>query len=111
MTIEELNVLLKELSSDELTTDRQLEIFSAIRSDKEKSIKDMTDLTNNTAKLQEDYDKLKKKTVDDFFNYGTQSEEAKKEAESDDHKDDTEIPKETTVDDFIMSDEEMANIA
>ena len=70
MTREEMDTLLQELTTEDITTDRQLEIFSALQSDKDKSISDYQALVDKTSKLQADYDSLKKKSVEDFFKVG-----------------------------------------
>lgn len=74
MTREELDTLLQELTSEDLTTERQLEIFSAIRTDKEESTNNYNTLLANSEKLKNDYDSLKKKSIEDFFNVGTKVE-------------------------------------
>ena len=68
MTREEMDTLLQELTTEDITTDRQLEIFRALRSDK--SISDYQALVDKTSKLQADYDSLKRKSVEDFFKVG-----------------------------------------
>ena len=70
MSREEMDTLLQELTMEDITTDRQLEIFSALQSDKDKSISDYQELVDKTSKLQADYDSLKKKSVEDFFKVG-----------------------------------------
>ena len=74
MTREELDTLLQELTLEDLTTERQLEIFSAIRTDKEESTNNYNTLLANSEKLKNDYDSLKKKSIEDFFNVGTKVE-------------------------------------
>ena len=74
MTREELDTLLQELTSEDLTTERQLEIFSAIRTDKEESTNNYNTLLANSEKLKNDYDSLKKKSIEDFFKVGTKVE-------------------------------------
>lgn len=74
MTREELDTLLQELTSEDLTTERQLEIFSAIRTDKEESTNNYNTLLANSEKLKNDYDSLKKKSIEDFFNVGAKVE-------------------------------------
>lgn len=79
MKREELDDLLKELTNEDLTVDRRLEIFKAIQDDKDSSIATIDDLNSKNAKLVDDYKILEKKRVDDFFNQGKESPEAKKE--------------------------------
>lgn len=68
---EDFNNLLKELTDENLSTDRQLEIFQSLQNDKDTSSKTYDDLVDNTNKLKDDFNRLKKKSVDDFFNKGT----------------------------------------
>lgn len=79
MKREELDTLLEELTHEDLTVDRRLEIFKAIQDDKDKSLADLDDLTSKNAKLVDDYKVLEKKRVEDFFHTGKESQEAKKE--------------------------------
>lgn len=72
MSIDEFNNLLEELTHEDLTTDRQLEIFSSLQSDKQKHIDDYNTLSDNTNKLQDDFNAMRKKKVDDFFHKGTE---------------------------------------
>ena len=83
MKKEEMDELLKELTSEDIKTERQLEIFSLIQKDKEESLKQINDLTNNSAKLQEDFMALKNKKVNEFFEYGSESKKGKEEFEED----------------------------
>lgn len=78
MKREELDTLLEELTHEDITVDRKLEIFKAIQDDKDKSLADISDLTSKNAKLIDDYKTLERKSVDDFFNRGTNSPDAKK---------------------------------
>ena len=89
MKREELDTLLEELTHEDITVDRQLEIFKAIQDDKDKSLADISDLTSKNAKLIDDYKTLERKSVDDFFNRGTNSSEAKKAFENNGEKDTT----------------------
>lgn len=86
MKREELDTLLEELTHEDITVDRQLEIFKAIQDDKDKSLADISDLTSKNAKLIDDYKTLERKSVDDFFNRGTNSPEAKKDFENNGEK-------------------------
>ena len=70
MTREEYDNLLKELTLEDLTTDRQLEIFSELQNDKQSSIDKYNELLSSSATLKEDYEKLKQKTIEDFFKVG-----------------------------------------
>lgn len=79
MKIEDFNALLEELTHDDITTERQLEIFGSLRNDKETSIANYNQLLENSEKIKNDYDSLRKKSVEDFFNVGISSENAKKE--------------------------------
>ena len=78
MKREELDTLLEELTHEDITTDRKLEIFKMIQDDKDKSLADIDDLSTKNAKLVDDYKTLERKSVDDFFNRGTNSPAAKK---------------------------------
>ena len=89
MKREELDALLEELTHEDITVDRKLEIFKAIQDDKDKSLADISDLTSKNAKLIDDYKTLERKSVDDFFNRGTNSSEAKKAFENNGEKDTT----------------------
>ena len=89
MKREELDTLLEELTHEDITVDRQLEIFKAIQDDKDKSLADISDLTSKNAKLIDDYKTLERKSVDDFFNRGTNSPEAKKDFENNGEKETT----------------------
>ena len=61
MKREELDTLLEELTHEDITVDRQLEIFKAIQDDKDKSLADISDLTSKNAKLIDDYKTLERK--------------------------------------------------
>lgn len=89
MKREELDTLLEELTHEDITVDRKLEIFRAIQDDKDKSLADISDLTSKNAKLIDDYKTLERKSVDDFFNRGTNSPEAKKDFENNGEKETT----------------------
>lgn len=79
MTREQLDILLEELTHEDITTDRQLEIFGEIQNNFDSQVTTIKDLTDSSAKLQEDYTKLKQKSVNDFFHLGRESEKAKQE--------------------------------
>lgn len=79
MSREKLDELLKELTNEDITTDRKLEIFKEIQEDKDKSLAEITDLNDKNIKLVNDYKALEKKSVDDFFNRGTYSKEAEED--------------------------------
>ena len=89
MKREELDTLLEELTHEDITTDRKLEIFKMIQDDKDKSLADIDDLSTKNAKLVDDYKALERKSVDDFFNRGTNSPAAKKEFENNGEQDKT----------------------
>lgn len=77
MTRDEFDSLLKELTDENLTTERQLEIFSNLQDDKQKHIDNETSYVENTDKLINEVKQLKSKTIDDFFKYGRQGEPPK----------------------------------
>lgn len=89
MKREELDTLLEELTHEDITTDRKLEIFKMIQDDKDKSLADIDDLSSKNAKLIDDYKTLERKSVDDFFNRGTNSPEAKRDFENNGEKEST----------------------
>lgn len=70
MTREEFDNLLKELTDENLTTDRQLEIFDSLQKDKQAHLDNEVKYVENTDKLQNEVLALKKQKVDDFFNKG-----------------------------------------
>lgn len=70
MTREEFDGLLQELTTEDLTTERQLEIFSELQSDKQTSIDNYNSLVESSDKLRNDYNSLKQKSVEDFFKVG-----------------------------------------
>lgn len=70
MTREEFDGLLQELTTEDLTTERQLEIFSELQSDKQTSIDNYNSLLESSDKLRNDYNSLKQKSVEDFFKVG-----------------------------------------
>ena len=79
MKREDFDKLLKELTDENLTTDRQLEIFKTLQDDKDADLKSINDLTVSSDKLQNEFEALRKKKVEDFFNQGIESRESKKE--------------------------------
>ena len=70
MTREDFDNLLQELTTEELTTERQLEIFSELQNDKQNSLDSYNTLLESSEKLMNDYNSLKQKTVEDFFKVG-----------------------------------------
>lgn len=70
MTREDFDGLLQELTNEELTTERQLEIFSELQNDKQNSLDSYNTLLESSEKLMNDYNSLKQKTVEDFFKVG-----------------------------------------
>lgn len=72
LNTEEYDNLLKELTSEDLTTDRQLEIFASLQLDRNSRITQYDELVSKSDKLQTDFKELQKKKVDDFFNKGTE---------------------------------------
>lgn len=70
MTREEFDGLLQELTTEELTTERQLEIFSELQNDKQNSLDSYNTLLENSEKVMKEYNSLKQKTVEDFFKVG-----------------------------------------
>lgn len=79
MKRDELDNLLKELTTEDLSVERRLEIFKSIQDDKDSSIATIEDLNTKNAKLVDDYKTLEKKRVDDFFNQGRESQQAQNE--------------------------------
>ena len=63
MTREDFDNLLQELTTEELTTERQLEIFSELQNDKQNSLDSYNTLLESSEKLMNDYNSLKQKTV------------------------------------------------
>lgn len=72
MTREDFDNLLHELTTEDLTTDRQLEIFSELQADKQAHIDNEITYTENSSKLQDEILRLKRQKVDDFFNKGVE---------------------------------------
>lgn len=70
MTREEFDNLLHELTTEELTTERQLEIFSELQNDKQNSLDSYNSLLESSEKVMNEYNSLKQKTVEDFFKVG-----------------------------------------
>lgn len=99
MTREDLDNILEELTHEDITTERQLEIFSKIQSNFDEQVTTIKDLTDSSAKLQADYMTLKQKSVNDFFHIGRESEKAKKEFNKDNH--DVPIEGQVTIDDIL----------
>lgn len=73
MEDKEFNELLLELSreGEEVTAERKTEIITSLQNERKSQIAKYNELSNNTAKLQSDYQQLKNKRVEDFFNYGS----------------------------------------
>lgn len=70
MTREDFDNLLQELTTEELTTERQLEIFSELQNDKQNSLDNYNALLESSEKVMKEYNSLKQKTVEDFFKVG-----------------------------------------
>lgn len=70
MTREDFDGLLQELTNEELTTERQLEIFSELQNDKQNSLDNYNALLESSEKVMKEYNSLKQKTVEDFFKVG-----------------------------------------
>lgn len=70
MTREDFDNLLQELTNEELTTERQLEIFSELQNDKQNSLDNYNTLLESSEKVMKEYNSLKQKTVEDFFKVG-----------------------------------------
>lgn len=100
MKREELDTLLEELTHEDLTVDRRLEIFKAIQDDKDKSVADIDDLTSKNAKLVDDYKVLEKKRVEDFFHTGKESQDARKEFDNNGGEGDVN-PNQVSIDDLL----------
>lgn len=73
MEDKEFNELLIELSreGEDVTAERKTEIITSLQNERKSQIEKYNELSNNTAKLQSDYQQLKNKRVEDFFNYGS----------------------------------------
>lgn len=73
MEDKEFNELLIELSleGEDVTAERKTEIITSLQNERKSQIDKYNELSNNTAKLQSDYQQLKNKRVEDFFNYGS----------------------------------------
>lgn len=73
MEDKEFNELLIELSreGEDVTAERKTEIITSLQNERKSQIDKYNALSNNTAKLQSDYQQLKNKRVEDFFNYGS----------------------------------------
>lgn len=99
MTREELDTILEELTHDDISTERQLEIFKSIQDNFDSQTNAIKDLTDSSAKLQEDYTKLKQKSVNDFFHIGRESEKAKEEFNKDTHNEP--IEGQVSIDDIL----------
>ena len=97
MTREEFDGLLQELTTEDLTTERQLEIFSELQSDKQTSIDNYNSLLESSDKLRNDYNSLKQKSIEDFFKIG---KEFKPSSNEDDGNNETE-PKVKSYDEIV----------
>ena len=73
MEDKEFNELLIELSreGEDVTAERKTEIITSLQNERKSQIEKYNELSNNTAKLQSDYQQLKNKRVEEFFNYGS----------------------------------------
>lgn len=98
MKIDDLNNFLEELTHEDITTERQLEIFGSIRTGFEDLYNEHQDLVTNTEKLQNDYESLRKKRVDEFFGRGTEVDKKKiDESEGNDNTPEGQV----TIDDIL----------
>ena len=102
MSREELDTYLQELTQEDITVDRQLEIFKAIQDDKDASLSRIDELTANVDKVIDDYKALKQKRVEDFFKRGVESK-ASEEAFNQDNLDKNENI--ITIDDILGEDD------
>ena len=100
MKYDELEELLKVLLQEDITDVRRLEIFDTIRQDKKNSIDENSKLSDNLLKITTSYEELRKKTIDDFFNHGEETETPSTEPQT---QEETQV----TYEDIIVPEEEM----
>lgn len=99
MKREDFDKLLKELTDENLTTERQLEIFGELQKDKDNDLENIETLTKNSDDLQERYKSLQRSKVEDFFNKGVEVHEQKKQFDNPEGESNEEKP--LTYDDIL----------